>query len=194
MYKLNWKTILRALSPGQRSEDVPFDEHEALEEWAKQAADTFGEGSLALEIGAYKGASTAILAQFFKVITIDLWYPLENYAYETMGDNFSDFMDTYKKFDLRGRVFPLLGTSETLTGILPKLFTKFCFVDGDHSYEGAKSDLYFCDYHLADRGYLVVHDYPRAGTVERAVDEFVQDKSYDKWGCVSDGIVALRKK
>jgi hypothetical protein len=194
MIKHDWKQVKRALSPGQKSEEVPFTEHEFIEQYAKKAYEQFGEGKLAVEVGAYCGSSTAIIAQFFKVVTIDLWYPLENYSDATIGDNFPNFMNTWKKFNLRGRVFPLLGSTNVLKEILTSsLHASFCFIDGDHSYEGTMSDLLFCNTHLVPNGYMVVHDYPRADTITRAVDEFAKDHHYTVLEVCGDGVIALQK-
>jgi hypothetical protein len=189
----DWRSVPRALSPGQKSEDIPFIEHEFIEKWAKKAAEEFGEDSLAIEIGSYKGCSTAILAQFFKVYAIDLWYPLEDYRDETVGDNFPNFMLMWKKFKLKGRVIPILGSTTYLRDDFPILEAPFCFIDGDHSREGTVSDLLFCHKHLITGGYLVVHDYPRASTIKEAVDEFGTDYHYQKLEVCGDGVVSLRK-
>jgi hypothetical protein len=191
MHTYDWRSVLRALSPDQKSEDIPFTEHEFIEKWAKKASEEFGEDTLAIEIGAYCGSSTTILAQFFKVITIDMWYPLEDYRDETIGDNFQNFMETYKKFNLKGRVIPVLGSTTYLQDLPIDMHTGFCFVDADHSYEGAMSDLVFCHECLVPNGYLVVHDYPRAGTVKKAVDEFMEKFNYKVLEVCGDGVVAL---
>jgi hypothetical protein len=189
----DWRQVPRALSPGQEPKDIPFTEHEFVEKWAKKASEEFGEDGLVIEIGSYKGCSTVILAQFFTVLAIDLWYPLEDYRAATIGKNFDNFMDTYRKFKLKGRVIPLLGSTTYLRGTIPNLNVGFCFIDGDHSYEGTMSDLLFCNSHLSPRGYLVIHDYPRAGTIKKAVDEFIKDYHYTVQEICGDGAVALRK-
>jgi hypothetical protein len=193
MQKYDWRQVPRALSPGQKSEDVPFTEHEFIEKWAKKASEEFGEDTLAIEIGAYCGCSTAIIAQFFRVISIDMWYPLEDYEDATIGNNFANFMDTYHKFKLKGRVIPVLGSTTFIKGSFSKMDARFCFIDGDHSYEGTRSDLMFCNVHLIPTGYLVVHDYPRAGTIKKAVDEFVKEYHYTVQEVCGDGVIALRK-
>jgi hypothetical protein len=193
MITYDWRQVQRALSPDQRSEDIPFTEHEFIEQCARDAFFYFGEDRFAIEVGSYQGASTVILAQFFKVVAIDLWYPLEDYRDETIGDNFPNFIGNYKKFNLKGRVFPMLGSTGTLKILLKNLDAVFCFVDGDHSYEGTREDLLFCHNNLITGGYLVAHDYPRADTVKRAVDEFAGDYRYVKQEVCGDGVIALRK-
>jgi hypothetical protein len=190
----DWKQIKRALSPGQKSEDVPFTEHEFIETWARKASEEFGEDSLAIEVGSYCGSSTTLIAQFFRVVTIDLWYPLEDYSDVTIGDNFSNFMDTWKKYNLKGRVYPMLGSTNTLKEVLHNLSAVFCFVDGDHSYEGAMCDLLFCHDNLIPSGYMVVHDCPRAETIKRAVDDLITMHSYTMLEVCGDGVIALRRE
>jgi hypothetical protein len=189
----DWRSVPRALSPGQKSEDIPFTEHEFIERFAKKAAEEYGEDRLVIEVGSYLGCSTVILAQFFKVLAIDLWYPLEDYEDHTIGDNFPNFMKTWKKFNLKGIVVPMLGSTTYINALLPDLLVPFCFVDGDHSYEGTMNDLLFCHKNLSPGGYLVVHDYPRASTIKKAVDEFAGNYWYQKLEVCGDGVVALRK-
>jgi predicted O-methyltransferase YrrM len=191
----DWRSVPRALSPGQKSEDIPFTEHEFIEKWAKKAAEEFGEDRLAIEVGSYLGCSTVILAQFFRVLAIDLWYPLEDYRDETIGDNFSNFMATWKKFKLKGRVLPILGSTTYLSEFIPgTLDVPLCFVDGDHSYFGAKRDLDFCVRCLADRGYIIVHDYPRAATVVNAVKDFCVQYNFQVTDICGDGVAVLRRR
>lgn len=196
MIKLDWRSVLRALSPGQKSEDIPFTEHEFIEKWAKKASEEFGENNIALEIGAFNGCSTAIITQFFdRLITIDMWYPLEDYRDATIGDNFPNFMKTYKKFNFKGRVVPMLGSTTFLQYYISYLNARFCFVDGDHSYHGTMSDLRFCARQMSDQGsYLLVHDYPRAETVTNAVKDFCVSENYQVLEICGDGVVALGKR
>jgi cephalosporin hydroxylase len=196
MTKLDWKSVRRALSPGQTEETVPYTEHEYLEKWAQEVYDKFGEGGVAIEIGSYYGASTVLLAQFFTVIAFDLWYPLESYQFDYAGDTFPEFVQNMNKFSLleTGRVVPILGISNQLD-LFPADNAKLCFIDGDHDYEPVKNDIRQCDKHLTAGGYMVLHDYPRAGGVKDAVDEFLRDNdNYAKIGSVGDGIIALLKK
>jgi len=102
-------------------------------------------------------------------------------------------METYRKFNLKGRVIPVLGSTTYMMDVFSNMDAKFCFIDGDHSYEGTRSDLVFCGRHLTRKGYMVVHDYPRAGTVKRAVDEFIKDHCYTLLEVCGDGVVALQK-
>lgn len=191
----DWRSVLRALSPGQKSEDIPFTEHEFIEKWAQKASEEFGEDRIALEIGAYNGCSTAIIAQFFeRVITIDMWYPLEDFRDKTIGDNFPNFMKTYKKFDFKGRVVPILGSTTFLQYVLSPIGVCFCFVDADHSYGGAMSDFKFASKHLDPTGYLLVHDYPRAETVKNAVKDFCVSYNFEVLEICGDGVVVLRRR
>jgi hypothetical protein len=195
MMKLDWKSVRRALSPGQTEETVPYTEHEALEKWAQEIYDKFGEDSVAVEIGSYYGASTVLLAQFFTVIAFDLWFPLEKYHLDFAGETFPEFIKNLKSFNLleNDRVIPILGTSSMLK-LFPPANTKLCFIDGDHAYKGAKDDIIQCDKHLIAGGYMVMHDHPRAEGVARAVSEFMKDNpNYTKIEQVGDGIVVLLK-
>lgn len=65
------------------------------------------------------------------------------------------------------------------------------FVDGDHSYEGAKRDLAALARFLAPGTPVVCHDYHGIDDVRKAVDETVAGGTYEAMG-VFDGSVLLR--
>ena len=173
--KLDWRPIA-SLNPDN--------EFELLEEWASTRS-KWGFKS-ALEIGAYHGKSTIVLAQFFNpVYTIDLWGDRDDWLseYESIGQTtFTPFIKNVINFKLINKIVPILGTSEVLNH-LPKLNVDFIYVDGSHEYDDVRLDLLYSHKHLSDIGVIVIDDYHRRVNdmwlgLQRAVDEFVSLYNY----------------
>jgi len=116
-----------------------------------------------LEIGVRRGRSMAqVLAQSrqTKAYGFDLWVP--NYGgVDNPGPNF--IISELKNLGITNLPKFIPGDSHATVPKFwsdpknPELF-ELMFVDGDHSYEGAKKDLDICFAHLADGGTLVFDD------------------------------------
>lgn len=78
------------------------------------------------------------------------------------------------------------GPSWKMLGMFPDYSLDFIYIDGDHSYEGVKSDL-----HIATRKAWLVggHDYHHQGLpgITQAVDEFCHDNGWSIAWITADG-------
>lgn len=170
-----------------------------------------------LEIGSFHGQSTVLLSNWGPVISVDLFADLHDglLNYEKIGQgHFVDFIKTVIRFKLWDRIVSTVATSDSLK-IYPNLECDLIFIDASHKYEETKKDIINSTPHLANDGYLVIHDYKRDGYarppydkshphhtfdpnkdpwwgVAKAVDEFVE---YGEFGIFEhySGIVCLRR-
>lgn len=169
--------------------DLP--ELEKLESWCSEKRDSMGRDLISLEIGSYKGKTTAIMAQFGAVYAVDLWGNVDDGigCYADIGQHhFVAFIQAMIRLKLIERVHPIVSTSVVLES-LPNLSLDFAFVDASHHYEDVKKDLWRVEPHISEGGLIACHDYKRDswgygdcsrsqtdpwGGVARAVDEFCE--------------------
>ena len=83
---------------------------------------------------------------------------------------------TYKRFlksilPYKDRVKIIRSSSRKAAELVDDNLLDFVFIDGDHSYEGVKSDIKSWSKKVKKGGYICGHDYTRAG-VNKAVNEF----------------------
>ena len=131
-----------------------------------------------LEIGSYLGCSAACFgAMMFrqgkgKVFCIDTW---KNDAMtEGAKDTYKEFMENTKEFSqfivqVRGFSTDVVSDIRKQTPELDLLF-----IDGDHSYEGAKNDWDAYKNFLRPGAVVVFHDYGWAEGVKRVIEENVK--------------------
>jgi len=132
-----------------------------------------------LEIGAYKGKSTACIASGTKhnVYSLDLWdlrsadfkpsrkvtsrgYYL-NKTYKQFSENISNFSN----------VVPVKGDSKEI-GKIWRIDLGMLFIDGDHTFDGFLSDYSLFTPYVISGGFLAVHDYviePVAKVIEEII-------------------------
>lgn len=166
----------------------------------RRLAGSITEGVI-LEIGAYLGGSSCIMAEvsqvpMFSVDMWDLWYPQD---YRLVKKRFKGLekgrADLYKKFlanvsrlGLTEKITPINAPSREIAKVWEKPIG-LLFIDGDHSYEGCKADYEGFAKHIIPGGYLVVHDYDRKH-VKRCVNEIK-----DGWtGFTVEGRTAVLRK
>jgi predicted O-methyltransferase YrrM len=89
-----------------------------------------GPGTLA-EIGRFKGGSTVITAAAMDA-GAELW------SYDLSSENDRELLDALRRLGLDARVHLVVGDSRSVE--LPPAPLRSLFVDGDHSYEGARAD------------------------------------------------------
>ncbi len=147
---------------------MTFEERLALFELAGSQRPDF----IALEIGSYVGASSSFIAcaaSFLKghLHCIDTW---KSDAMTEVGrDTFSEFLkNTYY---YRRLITPHRGYAEDLTNETPDE-VDFIFIDGDHTYEGAKQDIDNYAPKLCVGGTLALHDTTQP-PVQKAFDDHV---------------------
>ena len=152
-------------SPRETRNIIRLDLHEAgvLYKYAKLWKD---DNDTILEIGRYWGGSTILLALAThgtdkKVISIDI----------TEGCHDPDVDEWLEQYDEKERIDIRVGNSHKMETVPLSLL----FVDGDHSYEGVKKDVFHHWNFL--NGPCLVHDYTDSTTpgVTKFIDEFIED-------------------
>lgn len=144
-------------------------------------ARTLPAGFTACEIGAYLGASTAFLAAAATlrgghVHTIDTWKN-DNMPEEPPEDTFERFLENTRPF--RHVITTHRGLTSELKDQIPAV--DLLFIDGDHSYEGAKADLTNYAHKIKRGGYLAMHDFTYE-SVSRAFRDMRADDLFEDRG------------
>ncbi len=135
-------------------------------------SESLPNGATVVEIGSYIGASSLVIAKGLKadsvIYCVDTW---QNDAMtEGSIDTFSTFSQNTRS--VAKRIKPIRAMSADAA----KDFTSkihFLFVDGDHSYEGAKTDWDSWQKKLLPGASVAFHDYGWAEGVKRVVHEDV---------------------
>lgn len=123
-----------------------------------------------LEVGSYRGKSTACLAWGSKdgnkvpVITIDPFT-----CHGTVEDNFNLFKDNIKKAGVEDIVTPIPKTSDKAE---VKDELGLLFIDGSHEYKWIKHDLLKFEPLVAKGGWICMHDFHFEGT-KKVFDEII---------------------
>ena len=115
-------------------------------------------GAAVAEIGRFKGGSTLLLASALPV-GAELWsYDLHVAIREDMsGEQLDSELGTaLDRYGLGGRVHLVVGDSRTVDP--PTRAPYLVFVDGDHTYEGARADYERWSELVAPGGHLLFHD------------------------------------
>jgi predicted O-methyltransferase YrrM len=131
-------------------------------------------GSIIVEIGSYLGASTCFLAAGAselggKVYCVDTWQ--NEGMTEGSRDTFSIFYRNTTKY--RNFIKPLRGKSIQIAESFSEKID-LLFIDGDHSYEGTKSDVESWLPHLKSGGLVIMHDSGWAEGVKRVINENIE--------------------
>ena len=127
-----------------------------------------------VEIGSYLGASSCFLAaaavkRKSVLHCVDTWY----------NDGMSEGKrDTWKEFQIntncfRDAIIPHKGKSLDIANSFKEPID-LLFIDGDHSYEGCRSDVESWFPHLKPGGLIIMHDYGWAEGVQKVVQEFIK--------------------
>ena len=130
-----------------------------------------------LEIGSYLGASAIILAEALKqnsqnisepkVYCVDTW---QNDAMtEGLRDTYQTFLDNTKNWS--NIVLPVRGNSQSV--VLPEEEYDVVFIDGDHSYEGCRSDVQRFAPLVREGGCLILDDHISYTGVTKVVGELL---------------------
>lgn len=139
--------------------------HPGQGEWLFQVASSLPDYATILEIGAWKGRSTAALAYgcvgtHRRVFTIDTFRGISTNT-DVAGELFiEEFLQNMDERDLLRYITPLTGRSEDFYSMWRKWAKQidFLWVDGCHLYEVVRADLdVFFDW-LKVGGILAMHD------------------------------------
>ena len=143
-------------------------------EWANEA----GANGKAVEIGAYSGEGTVVIAKHFKeVMAIDPW--LNGYDINDRASQQCPMKFVFETF--QERTTPLGNVSYSRGKSLDALeFVKdgeldFIYIDGDHRYEGVLADLKGWKAKLRAGGVIAGHDWSFK-SVQQALVEVFKDK------------------
>lgn len=131
-----------------------------------------------LEVGSYLGASASVLAEAARrkgggsgsVFCVDTWHN------DAMGEGRRDTFDEFRENTARWQeyIVPLRGSSSDVPLPDNGLFD-LIFIDGDHSYAGARRDIERFAPRVGPGKLLVLHDYsPRWPGVREAAGELLQ--------------------
>ena len=160
----------------------------ALCSWAKQN----GADGKAVEIGAYAGEGTAIFGQHFKeVVSIDPW--VNGYDNGDAASHQCPMKWVHREWRERTKDLPhvrcIRGTSTEAVVYFEDGSLDFVYIDGDHRYEGFKSDLELYRPKLRKGGVLAGHDLS-FNTVQQALGDVLGKETRftffegDSWGLV----------
>jgi predicted O-methyltransferase YrrM len=157
-----------------------FDEAALLYRLARDA----GTATI-VEIGRFKGGSTLLMASAMAagstLWSYDLHIPARS---DLLGADLDDELaDALKRLGVQDGVRLVVGDSRTVE-IPPGPFDVL-FIDGDHSYEGARADFERWSPHVSEGGHLLFHDAVDTGSygnvypgVQRAVAEVITGGSF----------------
>jgi hypothetical protein len=142
-----------------------------------------------VEIGSYKGRSTACLA-IGSLLFTQIKKPV--FAIDPfISCSPEDFLKNIKNLGLQNYVclIPKLSTEayEDCPDTIAALF-----VDGDHSYLGVKHDINHYASRVVNGGIMAFHDYTNSAEVKRAVDEMCSNPNY-QYLCDYDSMRIIRK-
>jgi len=156
--------------------------------WANQK----GAKDKAVEIGAYGGEGTVVFAKYFKeVVSIDPW--LNGYDKDDVASHqapmkwvFNAWRDRTRDLD---HVRCIRTTSRDALVYFEDESLDFVYVDGDHRYEGVKSDLELYRPKLKKGGIMAGHDLSFPAVQQALRDVFGEKTEFtffdgDNWGIV----------
>jgi predicted O-methyltransferase YrrM len=171
-----------------------------MEQWVRTHAEEQGRELRILEIGAFHGQSTSILAQFGRVLTVDTWGNVDRTCeenYDQIGTHhYLSFIGNMTRLRLIDQVFGTTSTSSFLD-FLPYMAFDVAFIDAGHFYEDIKKDIEKSVHHIVLGGLLILDDYKRPGYgfppiegemisdldiwpgVARAVDELLAEGNFE---------------
>jgi predicted O-methyltransferase YrrM len=137
------------------------------------------------EIGRFKGGSTVVFSSAMRE-GVELWsYDLHVALRPDMSGEQLDreLEDALTRLGVRDRVHLLVGDSRTVDP--PPAPVELLFIDGDHSYEGAKADFDRWSAFVRNGGHVLFHDAVDSGGygnvypgVTRAVAEVASDPGW----------------
>lgn len=158
-------------------------------EFYRSCVRNFPDNSIFVEVGSWKGKSSAFLAveiinsnKNIKLYCIDTWEgspELKNDSYVINNTLYDLFLDNIK--DLRSVITPIRNNSIDSAKNFENESLDMVFIDACHEYDYVKKDIETWYPKVKNGGILAGHDYhPTWNGVVRAVDEFFMNKPIDK--------------
>lgn len=153
---------------------------------AKELLKRLGEGpKVGCEIGIHQGRMSAELLkrENLTLLMVDNWRPvkgLEHLGFTDEGQLKNKADALHRTEFASSRRIVLHQDSDKACLMVEDKSLDFVFIDGDHSYQGVKTDIKNWLPKIKSYGILSGHDYGNSGErfgaeVKRAVDEFVED-------------------
>ena len=163
-----------------------------------------------IEIGSYLSYSSVIMASAFQKNENRKLYAIDPFEREIGWSNGSSDDWIYKKYSqlqfatelveksgLKNNIVFVKGYSNDVISYFDQINdVGMIFIDGNHSYDGCKSDLNLYSPLLLSGGYLLMHDYncPQHNGVMKATEEFLlENKNYEKLFLL-DSLLVVKKK
>jgi hypothetical protein len=156
-----------------------------------------GEGGVIAEIGVAHGDFSEYLLdelrpqQFvaFDLFDMENWLPKQQWSVERLNN--MTHLEFYKqRFCDRGaQVKTEAGPSHLQLATYKDKYFDFIYIDGDHSYDGAKKDLEIANLKIRDNGIIILDDYKMFDHhyympygVVQAVNEFITTNNWKVCG------------
>jgi len=138
-----------------------------------------------LEIGSWMGLSTILAANALlanlnlgaKIFAVDVWGYTEefkNYDEVKNGTLYEIFLQNVKRANMEHFVVPIRGKSSEILKDIDETFD-LIFIDGDHTFEGAYSDIDSAFSKKKRDGRILGHDADGITGVKAAVMKFAED-------------------
>ena len=204
---LNWDEFHRVARRFKTDDMGSFPERGYL----YQLASDLPENATVVEIGSWMGASTCFLAAGLKGSQAKI-YAVDNFAgLSTCGEDSAWYQRGFKKLGTNSTLgffkenFAALGFSERAEPVVSdsvaaarsldrlKGTVDLIFMDGDHSYEGCRSDIEHWLPYVRKGGVMAFHDFgSRASGVTQAIFETIKAQRFSTILGVANTIIAFR--
>jgi predicted O-methyltransferase YrrM len=140
---------------------------------------------LVLEVGAWHGFSTIMLAQTAQHVHSVDWHRGDEHV--GGGDTLFPFMINIERHKLRGSITVHLGRIEDVAPVLREQTFDLCFLDALHTHEAVQRDINLVRPLVRSGGQLVFHDYghPRFGVTQAVDGYWVVDEVVDTLAVVT---------
>lgn len=149
-----------------------------------------------LEIGSYMGASACCFGAALKNSLDGRIFCIDTWQNDAMTEGKKDTSELFLKNTIAFKkvIIPVKGYSTEVAHIVQAKTSVIdvLFIDGDHSYEGAKSDWETYKDFLVEGSLVIFHDYGWAEGVKRVIEEDAKQviSNYDSlpnmwWGTIN---------
>jgi predicted O-methyltransferase YrrM len=141
-------------------------------------AKSLPENALYAEIGSYFGCSAHLIASYSdaKVWAHDWWAEDETGVLcDPPSDVFHKFIENVKRNSFEERIIPVIGKSVDTIKTHEDQILDLSFVDGDHTYDGAKADFHNILPKMKKGGVILAHDCTPGSDCIRAITDFAAE-------------------
>jgi predicted O-methyltransferase YrrM len=131
------------------------------------------DSSVVVEVGSYKGKSTAYMCSALSKKNNIKFYAVDTFCSDSMPverkDVLDEFLENTKEY--KSIISPLRGIAHE-TAKKWSLPIDLLFIDGDHSYEAVRTDIEDWVKFVKSGGIVIFHDYGNPCGVKEAVDRY----------------------